>query len=192
MVCEFASATIAELVRQDTAIGYQNHKECFVVEGKPKAELQREDKTITAISKYKQHFSRYWDVDPSANKVALETLAKDWQEQEKTWLPTMRYFRIAKEKHNQALREWSKKHDERLDGLEYQIKGERLKREGDVKFCEGQITKLFENLIDIEKQMHDLLDCLDMDFSAIERLREALSQHARLKFHFLAQFTKGD
>lgn len=185
MTCEFANATIAELVWQDTTIGYRSHKDCLLADDGPKAELQREGKTITVICKKQEHFARCWNTDPDANRDALETLAKEWQEQEQAWLPTMRYFQIAKEKHNQALLEWSNKHDERLDGLEYQIKSEQLKREGDIKFCEGQITKMLENLLTIEGQIHDILDCLNMDGNQIENLCEAFSLHRELKFHFL-------
>lgn len=88
-----------------------------------------------------------------------------------------------KEKHNQAL-------DERLNDLEHQIKNERLKREGDVKFCEGQITKLLENLLTIKGQIYDLLDCLEMDGNQIEKLRKAFSLHRELRFHFMDR--KGD
>ena len=153
MVCGFANATIALLVYRDANLreGYLN-----------KARVNINNDTITLTRRFDADFLAKFDNWPCLTtfRVELEALAKDWQEQEKTWLPIMRYFHIAKEKHNQALREWGKKHDERLDDLEYQIKG---------------LTDLFKSYQGYTEATNcDILDCLDMDFNAIERLREAL------------------
>lgn len=185
MVCEFANATIAELIWQDTAIGYRAHKECLLVDGEAKAELQREGETITATCKKQDRFTRCWDTDSDTNKQELVELAYEWKKQEQMWLPLMRYFKAGAKEYNISFRQWANKREKELAELENQIKVEQLKRKGDVKFCEGQITKLLENLLEIEGQMHDLLDSLEMDFNQIERLKEALALHRGFRFHFL-------
>lgn len=196
MTCGLANATIAELVWQDTAIGYRNHKECLLDDGKPKAELQREGNTITVICKRQEHFARCWGTNPDANKDALEALAKDWQEQEQAWLPIMRYFEAGSKEYNTFFHEWASQRDEELDDLEHQIESEQLKREGDIKFCESQITALLDRLEALDQHRQDDYDRamelfkerglrLDAHEKLYQGLHNLFSLHRERLFHFM-------
>ena len=178
MTCEFANATIAELVWQDTNIGYRSHKECLLADDGPKAELQREGKAITVICKYGEHFARCWFTNPDANRGALTALAETWQEQEQVWLPIMRYFEVGAKRHNASFNKWAGQRDEELANLE------------------GQIAALLDKLEALDQHQQDYhnkaMDLfherglrLDAHEKLYQGLRNLFSLHKERLFHFL-------
>ncbi len=184
MVCEFANSAIAKLVLEDTSTGYHGHKLCLLASGEAKAELQHEGKVVTVTCR-KHNFVRRWHSDPNANKDTLEALAKDWEAQEQAWLPIRRYFMAGIRKFQNEFDEWIKNRDEEVGGLAHQIKELERKLEHNAKFQESQVARLRGKLLEVNKEIRDIHDCLEMDTNQIKGLRVELALHKKQTFHFL-------
>jgi len=168
MTCEFIGDAITELVWKDIPKCRRKYKDCLLVDGEGKAELQREGKTITATCKKQERYTRNWDADPNANQEALEALAQEWEQQEKKWLPISRYFNACTK---DAMNAWAQKWTDHLLDLEHEAKIERLKRKGDIKFCEAQNKERHLTYLERGRRLNDI--------------EEALSLHRDLPFHFM-------
>ena len=179
MTCEFANATIAELVTQDTPT-YTYEGRRYIPKpnsdrGNSAARLQREGATVTLTCNKGHSWQRYWHSDPEVNKLELEALAKDWEAKEQAWLPIAQYFEA---RTKDVMNEWSKRLTTKFGDLEYCV--QELNRK--LSACQS----LLESTRDQQDGVNtDVYDCLDIDTNQIKGLWKALYLHREKPFHFM-------
>lgn len=147
MRCEFADETIAELIMRTASIA-PHRSQCLQHEGNAIARIEQDGNTITLTSYDKQGSYAYKFGSREETKSALEAIAQQWEAKEQIYLPAMQYFEA---RTKDVMKQWSANQNDKLNDLEAEIENERLKREGDIRFCEGQITKLLEKAEALEK-----------------------------------------
>ena len=109
-------------------------------------------------------------------KTRMETTAQLWQEQEAVFLPAMRYFEA---KTKDVFKEWSSIIMERMVVLEDQTKQIKQRQEDEEEISDKMDAIIQSHITSIQETLADLGDCLDKDYTRLDRIESALGKHLR-------------
>ena len=172
MECEFEDAAIAELIDLERAMAQWERQDS--ASESLRLTAKKDDKTLT------------FRVHQSAG-LPLQEIASVLEEQEAQYLPAMRYFNSRAKRFNENMREWRNELNQRLNGLEYDVKQiHRWKDAADKEMCD-----MARKIQDLKWQLNnhsDKVGELDEEVTALEKLYEGLRgmfiKHAEQRFHF--------
>ena len=177
MTCEFANETIARLIKEDTKINRYGHNREYLVTKYENvwAKIEIGGQVITLTS-WNKHGSVLMFNNMQDTKTRMETTAQSWQEQEAKYLPTMRYFEA---RTKDVFKEWFGYQSERMIALENQVEQVRFGLETIESKAKGDAELVASQLQEHDETLTDLGDCLDKDYTRLDRIESALGKHLR-------------